>query len=52
MHKKLHLDSKNCPACGRDFFWRKKWERDWINVIYCSSKCKKTKSLSTEKSIR
>ncbi|TGE78228.1 DUF2256 domain-containing protein [Pseudoalteromonas sp. KS88] len=39
-HKKLHLPQKNCPVCKRDFTWRKKWQRDWDNVIYCSQRCK------------
>ncbi|WP_316738915.1 DUF2256 domain-containing protein [Pedobacter aquatilis] len=37
--KKANLPSKICPVCNRPFFWRKKWERDWANVIYCSKKC-------------
>ncbi|MGB2184898.1 MAG: DUF2256 domain-containing protein, partial [Flavobacteriaceae bacterium] len=24
--------------------WRKKWERDWENVKYCSKKCQKQKT--------
>ena len=31
---------KNCASCGLPFEWRKKWERDWVNVKYCSQKCK------------
>jgi hypothetical protein len=31
---------KNCASCGLPFEWRKKWERDWDNVKYCSQKCK------------
>jgi hypothetical protein len=27
-------------ACGLEFEWRKKWQRDWENVKYCSEKCK------------
>jgi len=34
------LPVKRCPVCGRDFTWRKKWERDWDTVIYCSDKCR------------
>lgn len=34
------LPTKTCPVCGRPFAWRKKWERDWENVIYCSDKCR------------
>ena len=36
-----HLPTKVCPVCGRPFVWRKKWERDWANVVYCSDKCRK-----------
>jgi len=34
------LPTKTCPACGRPFTWRKKWERDWENVVYCSDACR------------
>ncbi|MFY8190806.1 MAG: DUF2256 domain-containing protein [Bacteroidia bacterium] len=37
--KKAHLPSKICVACGRPFAWRKKWERVWDEVKYCSKKC-------------
>ena len=29
VHKKKKLDSKICIVCKKEFFWRKKWERDW-----------------------
>ncbi|WP_346010173.1 DUF2256 domain-containing protein [Pseudoalteromonas sp. MIP2626] len=29
-----------CPICNKPFAWRKKWQRDWDNVIYCSKRCK------------
>ena len=32
--------SKVCPVCGRPFSWRKKWERDWESVRYCSDRCR------------
>ncbi len=32
--------SKVCAVCGRPFSWRKKWERDWENVRYCSDRCR------------
>ena len=35
-----NLPSKVCPVCGKPFVWRKKWERDWANVVYCSDKCR------------
>jgi hypothetical protein len=31
---------KLCARCGRPFSWRKKWERDWESVRYCSDKCR------------
>ncbi|MFW0718201.1 DUF2256 domain-containing protein [Pedobacter sp. N23S346] len=41
--KKENLPSKVCPVCELSFNWRKKWERNWDNVIYCSKKCASTK---------
>ncbi|PPT74224.1 DUF2256 domain-containing protein [Xanthomonas arboricola pv. populi] len=26
--------------CGRPFRWRKKWERVWDEVKYCSDRCR------------
>ncbi|TVQ50508.1 MAG: DUF2256 domain-containing protein [Saprospirales bacterium] len=37
--KKSDLPQKICVNCGRPFSWRKKWERDWENVKYCSKRC-------------
>jgi hypothetical protein len=34
------LPEKTCRACGRPFAWRKKWERVWDQVTYCSKACK------------
>jgi len=31
---------KTCRTCHREFEWRKKWERDWDNVHYCSQACR------------
>ena len=39
MHKKLTLP-KICAACRRPFAWRKKWERDWDNLKFCSDRCR------------
>ncbi|WP_273428356.1 DUF2256 domain-containing protein [Chitinibacter tainanensis] len=36
---KAQLPSKLCPICQRPFSWRKKWERDWAQVKYCSQRC-------------
>jgi hypothetical protein len=40
---KSALPSKTCVACGRPFTWRKKWERDWENVRFCSDRCRKAR---------
>ncbi|NBW96294.1 MAG: DUF2256 domain-containing protein [Planctomycetia bacterium] len=34
------LPQKICVACGRPFSWRKKWERCWEQVRYCSDRCR------------
>ncbi len=31
---------KSCATCGRTITWRKKWERDWENVRFCSDACR------------
>ncbi|WP_201527498.1 DUF2256 domain-containing protein [Psychrobacter frigidicola] len=33
-----------CPVCQRPFSWRKKWEKDWDQVVYCSDKCRRVKT--------
>tara|TARA_Y100000766_G_C18779882_1_gene542740 strand:- start:453 stop:596 length:144 start_codon:yes stop_codon:yes gene_type:complete len=42
--KKDNLPEKTCLVCKKPFKWRKKWERDWVNVRYCSEKCRKSKN--------
>jgi len=41
--KKENLPTKICPACNRSFTWRKKWEKVWDEVKYCSEKCRRKK---------
>ena len=36
--------SKICVRCARPFTWRKKWERDWEQVKYCSDRCRMGKA--------
>jgi len=43
MHKKPHLPEKVCPVCERPFTWRKKWEKNWDEVKYCSERCRRNK---------
>jgi hypothetical protein len=33
--------AKACVVCGRAIAWRKKWERDWEQVLYCSALCRR-----------
>jgi len=42
--KKGDLPAKVCPVCERSFVWRKKWERNWNEVLYCSERCRRHKS--------
>ena len=39
--KKQHLPTKICPVCNRPFSWRKKWEKVWDEVKYCSDRCRR-----------
>ncbi|MCU1633174.1 MAG: hypothetical protein JWM61_1826 [Micrococcaceae bacterium] len=36
-------ESKTCRSCGRRIEWRKKWERTWEDVAYCSDACRARK---------
>lgn len=41
--KKSDLPQKTCVVCGRPFTWRKKWEKVWEEVKYCSDRCKRSR---------
>jgi len=41
MRKKADLPEKTCPVCQRPFTWRKKWEKVWDEVKYCSDRCRR-----------
>jgi hypothetical protein len=41
--KKQNLPTTTCPVCLRSFVWRKKWEKVWGEVKYCSDKCRLNK---------
>ncbi|MFN0048396.1 MAG: DUF2256 domain-containing protein [Cytophagales bacterium] len=43
--KKENLPSKICMVCHRPFTWRKKWEKVWSEVKYCSDKCRMNKKV-------
>ena len=38
---KSELPEKTCAVCGKPFSWRKKWERVWDGVKYCSERCRR-----------
>jgi len=44
---KRDLPVKTCPVCQRPFVWRKKWERCWEEVRYCSEKCRRHRGSAT-----
>ena len=41
--KKQHLPEKICLVCEKPFSWRKKWEKNWNDVKYCSERCRRNK---------
>ncbi|RZK58484.1 MAG: DUF2256 domain-containing protein [Pedobacter sp.] len=41
--KKTNLPHKICTVCQKPFTWRKKWEKNWEEVKYCSERCRKSK---------
>jgi len=41
--KKEFLPQKICVVCKRPFTWRKRWEKVWDEVKYCSDKCRMSK---------
>ena len=43
--------SKTCRSCGRTIQWRKKWERDWNDVAYCSDACRKRKVSAVDREL-
>ena len=40
MRKKHDLPQKSCLHCGLPFTWRKKWEKVWDEVKFCSDRCR------------
>lgn len=43
--------SKTCVACGRTITWRKKWERNWDEVRYCSEACRRHRVDDTDRAL-
>ncbi|MBY0281774.1 MAG: DUF2256 domain-containing protein [Alphaproteobacteria bacterium] len=42
--KKENLPKKICIVCKKSFNWRKKWEKVWDDVKYCSKKCRSNRN--------
>ena len=43
MPNKSNLPSKICITCEKPFSWRKKWQKVWDEVKYCSEKCRRNR---------
>lgn len=35
---------KICTSCGRVITYRKKWEKNWDEIKYCSDECRRNKN--------
>ncbi|MAI34949.1 MAG: DUF2256 domain-containing protein [Planctomycetaceae bacterium TMED240] len=40
-NRRTALPTKPCKMCGRAFTWRRKWQRCWDEVKYCSERCRR-----------
>ncbi|MDA7492994.1 DUF2256 domain-containing protein [bacterium] len=40
-NKRTEMPTKTCRVCGRGFSWRRKWQRCWDEVKYCSERCRR-----------
>lgn len=49
-YTKSNLPSKICIICNRPFEYRKKWEKVWDEVKYCSDRCRGQRSSNKSKS--
>jgi len=38
---KADLPTKQCLVCGLSMTWRKRWAKNWEQVLYCSDACRK-----------
>jgi hypothetical protein len=52
MRAKSDLPSKTCEACQRPFAWRKKWEKTWNEVRFCSNSCRTGTREAARKDLR
>jgi hypothetical protein len=51
-----HPEPRHCASCGRVMTWRRAWARNWDEVRWCSSACRRRRvrpeDLALEQSIR
>ena len=45
------LPTKPCTLCGRIIAWRKKWERDWDQVKFCSDACRRASKSNDQQTV-
>ncbi|MDH3992695.1 MAG: DUF2256 domain-containing protein [Gammaproteobacteria bacterium] len=46
------LPEKTCPICQRPFSWRRKWQRNWHAVRYCSERCRRSRHATAREQTR
>jgi hypothetical protein len=50
-NRPMSLPDKTCTTCGRRIEWRKKWERCWDEVKFCSDACRRSKPGDGDRSL-
>lgn len=43
--------TKICQRCGRLIEWRKKWERCWDEVRFCSARCRRQRPIKMDQQL-
>jgi len=46
-YTKLNLPTKICTNCGKPMTWRKRWEKVWEEIKFCSERCRRNKNSKT-----
>ena len=46
-----HPEPKVCVVCGRSIAWRKKWQRNWDEIRYCSDQCRARRLTETDRAL-
>lgn len=44
-------ESKTCDRCGRAIEWRRKWEKVWESIRYCSDACRRVRLQPHDRSL-